>query len=300
MTKGSFPTDMEAVGALNPYDVLMGKGNEIPHYIGNQRYRDLVETRKQEYNANRKHKRKTAIASELVDHIQSLGGRFLRREEDSNSANSAIEDGRWRIVPRSVALEKVKQSLRQRKKDKKREPSQVELEGANEEYAARLRGLNLATQALIVPSAVPPAPIVTSLAPSLDVEALQVSAALASSLLPVLPPTLVGNALAASAVVEAQLLLFQTSPFALNMGLHGYIMYTHALTQPRAAIPQPEASFSGNHGEVMARHHVTPASIENQRQQDTQRQASLPEQAQNVVPITAQMPRSIAADGHAE
>lgn len=92
-------------------------------------------------------------------------------------------------------------------------------------------------------------------------------------------------------------------------------------------MPQPEVTFSGNRGDVTSRHQycnnrivhnpfpeqaptLTPAStqrknpgdIENQRQRDPhtqQRQTSLPEQVQAAIPVTTQMPRSIAAkNGH--
>jgi hypothetical protein len=93
---------------LNDNDVLLGRGRGIVKFVGNQRFRRLVEERKEEYSSFGSHKddRKARIARELFDRIHERGGRFLK----------PVEDKTWYEVEESVALEKCMQALRQKEK----------------------------------------------------------------------------------------------------------------------------------------------------------------------------------------
>ena len=98
---------------LSDNDVLLGRGRGIVKFVGNQRFRRLVEERKEEYSSFGSHKdeRKARIARELFDRIHERGGRFLKPVEDGRP-----DDKTWYEVEESVALEKCMQALRQKEK----------------------------------------------------------------------------------------------------------------------------------------------------------------------------------------
>lgn len=105
------------VTKLTLNDVLLGRGAPFINYQGNIRFRELVRTRKAEYIATGKHQVKDEIAREILEEIVRRRGRFLRRvnvEDDKNKDNGGKREKVWRIAEEDVAIEKVKQSLRDR------------------------------------------------------------------------------------------------------------------------------------------------------------------------------------------
>lgn len=103
---------------LNINDVLLGRGGPNK-FIGNVRFRELVQSRKAEYVSHDSYNEKKRIATEGVfDVISFRGGRFLKLIRIENipgqPPRSAIEAGVWEVVPRTVALEKCKQALREK------------------------------------------------------------------------------------------------------------------------------------------------------------------------------------------
>jgi hypothetical protein len=103
---------------LNINDVLLGRGGPNK-FIGNVRFRELVKSRKEEYNSYDSYNEKKRIATEGVfDVISFRGGRFLSLVRIENipglPPRSAIEAGVWEVVERKVALEKCKQALREK------------------------------------------------------------------------------------------------------------------------------------------------------------------------------------------
>lgn len=100
-----------------PNDVLFGRGSGPIQFAGNKQFRRLAAERKEEYIATSKHKEKRRIAKELLDHIHSLGGRFLQlkeyREKEGGGGN-IVEDGIWMVAESKVAIEKCKQTLREK------------------------------------------------------------------------------------------------------------------------------------------------------------------------------------------
>jgi hypothetical protein len=97
---------------LNSNDVILGRGAGPGRFLGNQRFRTLVEERKEEFIdiKGHKHKAKTKISNELLDIIHTRGGRFLK----------PIEGIGWYEVGESVALEKCLQALRDCRKNTER------------------------------------------------------------------------------------------------------------------------------------------------------------------------------------
>jgi hypothetical protein len=97
--------------ALEPFDVLCGKGKPIQKHPGNTLLRLLIDQNCNRYNkAPRREKR--AIANEIVQGIKSnigkLPGRFLRFCE------SAEQEG-WSEVSDAAAIDKVSHCFRARK-----------------------------------------------------------------------------------------------------------------------------------------------------------------------------------------
>lgn len=112
----------------NKDDVLGGRGSVVLFHPGNVRYRRIVREHQQEYASARKEE-KVLVAMKVMDIIASNGARFLKRLPQLGSLSeeaAAFDDQEqgWVEVSQSDALDKVKQSLREKPKLSKREVSQ--------------------------------------------------------------------------------------------------------------------------------------------------------------------------------
>jgi hypothetical protein len=117
---GSAP---QYVTELKPYDILLGRGAPIINYEGNVRFRELVSTRKAEYISTGRHQIKDEIARQIVEEIGKRNGRFLRKIESQTEAQKlGISEGTkvWQVANEDVAIEKVKQALRDKEPVKAR------------------------------------------------------------------------------------------------------------------------------------------------------------------------------------
>jgi uncharacterized protein (DUF1330 family) len=94
-------------------------------YEGNRRFRDLVSERKDEYISAVKHEKKQKIANELVNTIHASGGRFLCLSYDGRTTEGSniVDSGTWIEAEYKAALEKCKQSLREKRKLTKKRPA---------------------------------------------------------------------------------------------------------------------------------------------------------------------------------
>jgi hypothetical protein len=108
---------------LHVNDVLHGRGAAYDRMEGNLRFRALVKTRALAYRLGDSVEKKS-IAQEIVSHVHNSGGRFLRVVDSISEAKElgVASPGEvvWVTVPPAVALEKVKQALRD---SKRQEPS---------------------------------------------------------------------------------------------------------------------------------------------------------------------------------
>jgi hypothetical protein len=115
------PSSMVIVTQLHPHDVLLGRGSPHAYYAGNICFRELVDTRKAEYNGTGRHDRKHAIAFEIYQEIQNgRHGRFLTLVTNVNVARRhGVPDGTkaWTLAKPAVAMEKIKQALREKPSD---------------------------------------------------------------------------------------------------------------------------------------------------------------------------------------
>jgi hypothetical protein len=98
---------------VHEHDVLSGRGVNIAHHSGNQRFRSLVTTRADEsYCTSYSSSEKKAVAEEIISHIESLDppGRFLKR--DGRGQVSRGLAGPWEQLSRREAIRKACQALR--------------------------------------------------------------------------------------------------------------------------------------------------------------------------------------------
>jgi hypothetical protein len=113
-------SSVHLVTSVNPNDVILGRGSGPSQFIGNKRFRSIVEQHQQEYNSIRGHQKieqKTIISKKIVEEVHALGGRFLRYiEGETPVAGALAEEAIWLEVEESVALEKCKQALRDYRK----------------------------------------------------------------------------------------------------------------------------------------------------------------------------------------
>lgn len=101
-------------GILNPEpnDIICGRGKSIAH-SGNQKFRQLVLQRKEEYQAARRREEKTRLTIEIVDKLRSgpESGRFLLKDPKLQL---------WFEVDEEYMKEKVSHALRSRPNEDRR------------------------------------------------------------------------------------------------------------------------------------------------------------------------------------
>jgi hypothetical protein len=102
-------------------DILLGRGKATIHNIGNQRFRDLVRTRKVEYAACTRTYTKEVIAREILKEVERRGGRFLESvvqgtitEALTSITRTTANPKVWILADSAKVLVKIKQSLRDR------------------------------------------------------------------------------------------------------------------------------------------------------------------------------------------
>ncbi len=98
---------------VHDHDVLCGRGVNIAHHPGNERFRSLVTTNADaEYCTAYSVSEKKAVAHQIIQHIKDLDppGRFLQRE--GSSAVSRGLEGPWEELPEKAAVKKTCQALR--------------------------------------------------------------------------------------------------------------------------------------------------------------------------------------------
>eukprot|EP00547_Thalassionema_nitzschioides_P004190 CAMPEP_0194215708 /NCGR_PEP_ID=MMETSP0156-20130528/17704_1 /TAXON_ID=33649 /ORGANISM="Thalassionema nitzschioides, Strain L26-B" /LENGTH=635 /DNA_ID=CAMNT_0038944305 /DNA_START=288 /DNA_END=2195 /DNA_ORIENTATION=- len=98
---------------VHDHDVLSGRGVNIAHHPGNQRFRSLVTTRTDEaYCASYSASEKKAVAEEIIRHIKELNppGRFLKREGRGQVSRGL--QGPWEMLTEKEVIKKACQALR--------------------------------------------------------------------------------------------------------------------------------------------------------------------------------------------
>jgi hypothetical protein len=191
--------EREPVEALNDNDVLLGRGTGPSQYVGNKRFRRIVNEYREEYVACSKHKEKNMIAKRVYDSVISAGGRFLCLSEDAEPVDVVVENGIWYVETNvKVCMEKCRQALRQKKKPPKPTSQAPDTtRNANQDSANTAPPQPSMFASLSVPQR--PVTHVSSLpAPDLGLVPAVMPSALETGVVP--PP----------AMLDARLLLYQT------------------------------------------------------------------------------------------
>lgn len=118
------PAQGEVITAVQPDDVLCGRGGETNHHPGNVQYRGLVKKYQRLY-LKAKRRDKPKIARLIVDTVRRRSGRFLKKDPVA---------GVWKDVGNNKAREKTSQALREgapeiRENDNKRKVPSVPIPG---------------------------------------------------------------------------------------------------------------------------------------------------------------------------
>jgi hypothetical protein len=99
---------------VHDHDVLSGRGVNIAHHPGNQRFRTLISTHGADTNYCTAYSavEKKAVAEEIIHHIYGLDppGRFLKR--DGRGRSSRGLQGPWQVLSEREAIKKTTQALR--------------------------------------------------------------------------------------------------------------------------------------------------------------------------------------------
>jgi hypothetical protein len=113
-SSSKYKSDLQVIVQLETNDVLMGRGSCAIRNVGNVRFRELIATRKQEYLTAGRNCTKQRIAIEILAEISRRKGRFVRQTKLEESKALGIPPGTeaWVLADTTVALEKVKQTLR--------------------------------------------------------------------------------------------------------------------------------------------------------------------------------------------
>ena len=96
---------------LREWDVLLGRAQHIRSYIGNVKFRQLIEQYRPEYNQHERKAEKSFIATQIYHMIRAHGGRFLDKRQPQNS-HDPLHNGEWCEISIEKALSKISQSLR--------------------------------------------------------------------------------------------------------------------------------------------------------------------------------------------
>ena len=94
-------------------DILCGKGREAHVHTGNKRFRVIISQYRKDYQNARCRDQKTRITKEIVSSIRECGGRFLKKDQNTDI---------WYDVGDEYAHEKVSHALRSARDPTKKIP----------------------------------------------------------------------------------------------------------------------------------------------------------------------------------
>ena len=104
---GVFPFNIPE--GITRHDVLCGRGKGANNFIGNRNFRDLVMHYREKYLEFTCRADKRDVCYEIINTIQSRGGRFLVKNDGKDPSNST----EWMPIPLEKILVKVSQALRE-------------------------------------------------------------------------------------------------------------------------------------------------------------------------------------------
>jgi hypothetical protein len=92
-------------------DVLCGRDREAHGNVGNRKFRVMISWYRNKYQNAKSRDEKTRVTNEIVASIRACGGRFLKKDENTNI---------WHDVSDEYAHEKVSHALRSAKDPEKK------------------------------------------------------------------------------------------------------------------------------------------------------------------------------------
>ena len=113
----------------------MGRGSLFADYDGNVRLRKVVTDHRDAYASSSKHKDKQQIVRSIIEAVQALGGRFLRRVELSKEQKKAQKSTTspsymWTVVEdEKLVIDKVKQLFRDARLQRRLRRRKTPMEG---------------------------------------------------------------------------------------------------------------------------------------------------------------------------
>lgn len=78
-------------------DILIGRGHNVYNYIGNRRFRRLVDLHIQEYVESDARSHKTGLVRSIIEIVQKSGYRFLKQDEKGVFAELSYEDEKKKV-----------------------------------------------------------------------------------------------------------------------------------------------------------------------------------------------------------
>ncbi|KAL3916514.1 MAG: hypothetical protein SGARI_007941 [Bacillariaceae sp.] len=100
------PSDTSPVIVPGAFDILLGRGKSFQNHKGNLRYRQIIESFREQYESMGAKREKTKLIKDVVQVIFNGGGRFLRQDDL----------GRWIPVDLEQSRDKVSHSFRNQKR----------------------------------------------------------------------------------------------------------------------------------------------------------------------------------------
>lgn len=94
----------------NDYDVILGRGRKASNLPGNRYFRSYVASQAPAYDSCGSVKNKHQLSEQVVAHIHSKGGRFVRPVTAADRTGQVRSA--WEVVSTDVTLGKVKQAMR--------------------------------------------------------------------------------------------------------------------------------------------------------------------------------------------
>ena len=127
------------INLISLQDVLFGRGALFYNHPGNQHYRSLVKAQRPTFREEKRSKNKRAIAVNIKQAINNMGGRFLGEDqtgdyitpvpdsdsEDTNTINPLLLEKVWVEVSDDKAMVKIMHILRE--KEKKKKPKTIDV-----------------------------------------------------------------------------------------------------------------------------------------------------------------------------
>ena len=103
------------------HDVVCGRAQEIRTFIGNERFRQIIERHRSDYHAAQRKSEKSRVSTKIYHMITSNGGRFwdkrARNDDTTNNINNHKQknnnnDKVWYELSQEKAIAKISQALR--------------------------------------------------------------------------------------------------------------------------------------------------------------------------------------------